>query len=381
MDDAIVARWRAGESSATTAVRNAVRTVAERVLSNPALRHAEGAGGRALVDDEEKRRELTGAVAKEVMARPVDSAATVTATALMVSARVAVEAIRVGRPRMGTGHLSAPITISVALSPESLPTANRDAAERHLSECHACSDDCRLVREIVRSASSMVHDTSHADLDHAVQDRAEAERDAVADAFESAPRPQRPIRAARRPNAAVATGPKDGPVLRGLLPLLIIGGIAGFWWWRGHQEQEHLKNLPAIAAFADRTPPVVGADEEIPAYAKEAVRDLRSGDCRTAAARFRTVRRSHPAERRFWMLEGASWVCAGDGAAALAALDPLSRDAARPTGTDWYRAQALILTGQVADALDALTAVGGGTGARADQARKQADAIRAHRDD
>lgn len=379
MDDALVARWRDGESAATTAVRNAVRTTAERVLSNPALRQAEGAGGRALVDDEERRRELTGAVAKEVMARKPDSAATVTATALMVAARVAVEAIRVGRPLMETGHLSPPVAVSIALSPESLPTANREAAERHLAECHACSDDCRLVREVVRSASSMIRDAPRGDLNSAVQDSAGLESAAREAANATAPerRPSRPARRTASRESSPRTSGESG--LRGLLPLLVIAGIAGIWWWSRHREEVHKQKIPELAALADRTAPDVGANEKIPVYANEAVRDLRDGDCRTAAARFRSARRTHPSERHMWLLEGASWVCAGEGAEALAALDPLARDAARPPGTDWYRAQALLLTGEVAAALDALDAVANGGTARAKQAQKQALDVRAHR--
>lgn len=380
MDDALVARWRDGESAATTAVRNAVRTTAERVLSNPALRHAEGSGGRALIDNEERRRELTGAVAKEVMSRKADTAAAVTAAALMVSARVAVEAIRVGRPRTGTGHFPAPATISIALSPESLPAANREAAERHLAECHACADDCRLVREVVRSASTMVHDTSHAEIDEAVQGEAGQESEDGGEEAEPERRP-RPIRAARRGTPfRPAEAPQKGPGLRGLLPLLLIGAALGGYWYNERQKEQAVQNIPAIAAFADRTAPTVGADEEIPTYIEEAVRNLRDGDCRTAAARFRVARRGHPAERRLWLLEGASWVCAGEGREALAALDPLSRDAARPPLTDWYRAQALLLSGNAAAAVSALDAVSNTDSRRATQAREQAAAVRAHRD-
>ena len=391
MDDALLNRWKQGEPQATTAVRNAIRTVAERVLSNPALRNAEGTGGRALVSDEERRRELTSAVAKEVMERGGDSANTVTALALMVSARHVIEALRVGRPLAGTAHLPPPVAVSCALAPASMAAAQRDASNRHLESCKSCADDVRLVREVVRSASTVVQDTSAAAIEEAVAaTAADAMAQAVQDAADDvedgpneapAPRETRPTRpsrpSARPPRRGEAAAEPSGGFFKAAWPLLVLLALGAWYAWSRHQDALHAAVLPQVAALANRTPPALVRGEKAPAYVEDAMRDLARGDCLQAAARFRTARRQHPDDRRVWVLEGASFVCAGDGAAALQPLDIVAREGEPTPAIHWYRAQALLLEGRAADALELLEKVAASDNPHRAAAKPQIDQIRA----
>lgn len=393
MDDALVARWKQGEGAAATAVRNALRTSAERVLSNPALRAAEGSGGRILVENEERRRELTAAVAKEVMAHGGDSAATLTALTLMSAARHAVVAMRVGRPMAGSAHLPPPVAVGLALTPEAMPQAQRDAYQRHLESCSGCSEDCRLVREIVRSAATAAPDATPAELDQAVHDSADdamaaaaaaalAEMESAEAATATRTAPARPegrrpalARPAFRPSRADPE--KRRFELRTWLPLLLIVAVGAWWWW-SRRDAARMKEVdPSIAALAVRDAPKVGAGEDVPDYAKAGVTLLGRGDCRSAAAAFRTARRAHPEDRRLWVLEGGSFVCAGDGPGAMQTLDVLSRDKDATPAARWFYAQALLLNGSVGPAEDALGAVAASKSPYAEKAREQLNRVRA----
>ena len=406
MDDALIDRWKQGEPAATTAVRNALRTVAERVLSNPALRNAEGTGGRRLVEDEERRRELTANVAKEVMARGGDSAATLSAIALMTASRHAVEAVRVGRPLAGSAHLPPPVAVAMALTPEAMNPAQRDAMTRHLETCSACSDDCRLVREIVRAAATSSRDSSTAELEEAVHESAHSANrpstgnsamdDAMAaaaaevDASEAQATAPATAEQARRAGAGrppprpssqrvTITPSRSGFDWRSAAVLLGLAGVA-WWWWSSERHTALQKEVdPEIAALADRTPPHVADNEAVPKYAEDGANLLKNGDCRTAGARFRTARRSHPEDRRLWVLEGGSFVCAGDGAAALQSLDEIAKDPEATPAALWFHAQALLLTGSVGPALDALGRVADSKSPYAEKARSQQAAVKARK--
>jgi hypothetical protein len=193
------------------------------------------------------------------------------------------------------------------------------------------------------------------------------------------PRPEgrraTPSRPAFKPSRA--QGPeKRGFELRTWLPLLLVVAVGGWWWW-SQRHAERMKTVdPSIAALAVRDPPKVGAGEDVPEYARPGVNLLERGDCRSAAARFRTARRAHPEDRRLWVLEGGSFVCAGDGAGAMQTLEVLSRDKDATPAARWFYAQALLLTGSVGPAEDALGAVAASKSPYADKAREQLARVR-----
>ena len=151
MDDALVARWLDGDANASTAVRNAIRSTAERVLSHPALAPVVGPQAAAELADDDRRRDLTSRLAQEVMRRRAANAAQVKALAIMAASRHAVESMQAAWPKTGESHLPAQITVSMALSPGGLAPKMREAAESHLRDCKRCADAIKVVDRIVRT--------------------------------------------------------------------------------------------------------------------------------------------------------------------------------------------------------------------------------------
>ena len=132
MDDALVARWRAGDAKASTAVRNAIRSTAERVLSHPALDGAVGPQAAAELEDDDRRRDVTARLAQDVMRRKASNAAQVKALAIMAASRHAVEAMQSAWPKTdgappATGHgLDGALCWSGAAGPGGSGTSSRD---------------------------------------------------------------------------------------------------------------------------------------------------------------------------------------------------------------------------------------------------------------
>jgi hypothetical protein len=117
--------------------------------------------------------------------------------------------------------------------------------------------------------------------------------------------------------------------------------------------------LEGVALLADLSPPPVARLSDLPAETQLALRDLSMGDCARAATRLRDIREAFPDEARLYLLEGASFVCNGDGRRALVTFDALDRAVEdrglkRPRQLPWYRAQAQILEGDLEAALESL---------------------------
>ena len=380
MDDALVARWRDGDSTATTAVRNHVRTHAERVLSHPALRAAEGSGGRSLQRNDERRRELTSTIAREVMQRPVSSAAQLDAMSLMAAARHAVDVVREGRTISPGAHLPSHTVVTVSLAPGGLPPAARSAAERHIGECGACAADSRMVGALVRSGAAPAEEPEPEPEEAEPEDDTAAAMAAAlaeVEAEERAPDPGSGRASVGRPLVLRPPPVREGAGWKAALPFVVAAGI-GLWWVAGREDGP----LPAarvaeIAALADRSPPTLSGDA-VPEDALPAASELARGDCRTASARLRTARMRAPDDAALWSLEAASFVCAGEGKDALSALDGLAeRGLAAPVSAAWTRAQALLLIGDLEGAEDALDAVIASDPTRASAARAQRASLQA----
>ena len=103
------------------------------------------------------------------------------------------------------------------------------------------------------------------------------------------------------------------------------------------------------AAIVDRTPPPVPDWPAPPQDIGDVLKDLGRGDCWTASARLRGIRKSQEDSPTLRTLEGALFVCAGDGKAAAAAVDPLVPNDSVGEAT-WIRANAALLMGSVDDA-------------------------------
>lgn len=363
MDDALVARWRDGDAKATTAVRNATRSIAERVLSHPALADVVGPQALMRLQSDERRRDLTAEIAAEVMKRRADNAAQLTAMSLMVAGRYAVEFMQEGWPKTDEAHLPPQVAVTLALAPNGVAPRVKEAAERHLASCKRCSDAIRVVDRIVKTQEAIDRDTDHASL---VEEAARVEARNAAERARRAERKRAPSpRAAPAPAKARKT--HRDPPKKGLHPAFYAIGLlgvigVGVWWSQrggGTAGTGPNRTVEGLAALADRSPPDVGRLADLPPEVQFAVGDLANGDCRTAAGRFRSARQKVEDIPRLYVLEAGSQVCAGDARKALKALDDLDALIAEkggelPRQTHWYRAQAALLRNQADVALIAL---------------------------
>jgi hypothetical protein len=375
MDDALVERWRGGDANATTAVRNSVRSVAERVLGHSALISEAGPKWKARLRDEDQRRELTVTIAKEVMSRKAESAAALTASALMAACRQAVEALREGRTVSAEiTHLPPPVLVTGALAPDSIAPRMREALDKHVSVCPACAADMRVLERIVHtqeafepiepsSVSADVHgiDSEGIDLEALMRD---AIQEGEAPASEgAAPRP------GRRPGGAAGSArpsrPAAAPAPRRsgwmiMAPAILLFGAFAVWMWKSRTPEGPLILADAgqLSALADRRVPEISRLAELPPEAQFALGDLSAGDCRSAAGRFQDARKKQPAALDLYWLEAAAFVCAGDARYAKKAFEAL--DAAvlaggkMPGEAWWVRAQVSLLAGDGPGAIDAL---------------------------
>jgi hypothetical protein len=358
MDDGLVARWREGDPTATTAVRNGIRTVAERMLAHSTLRGVTSTKARRVAEDEGQRREVTADIAREVMVRGGATAADVTAITIMVTARKLVELLRFERPFTGETHLPPQVAVSYALAPESLPKPSQEAAQKHTDECPGCAEDVRIVGAVVRAnptpdpiprpvappppAGPSIDDVSRdmAALEAAAAERPERRRR----------EPPPPRTTAARRAAAAERDPVDRRA-RVSLVVITVASVVGFAFWRAHARNVRYEKRMEIAGLVTRDVPNLanfGAASRRAEY-EPIDAALDRGDCETAADLARTLRLQGGGGSEIYRVEAAAWICVGDGVAAVEAVD------AAPTFSDpWLAAQAHFLRGDVALGLDSL---------------------------
>jgi glutaredoxin len=357
MNDELMQRWRDGDAKAATAVRNAVRSVAERVLSHPALLAAAGPTSSARLRRDDLRRELTAQIAKEVLSRRADNATQLTAMALMVAGRHAVTALQENHPPTNDAHLPPPVAVTLALAPGGLVGRVREAADRHLEHCPHCKNDLRLLERVVAAHEAadpegpeheeLVEEASRMD---ALFAEAEADLRGSLKREASAPAPaRRPTRGSTRRVLPGNSPEKPRRPWVFAIPLVALVGVGVWVYQSGGGGALPGAPIPALSALADQTPPEVARISDLPPEVQFAVSDLAKGDCRTAAGRVRSARNKRPDEPRLFLIEGAAFVCAGDASKALGVfddLDALLADAAPPRAVHWYRAQAHLLKGE-----------------------------------
>jgi len=383
MDDALVARWREGDPTATTAVRNGIRTVAERMLGHTTLRGVTSTKARKVAEDEGQRREVTADIAREVMVRGGATAADVTAITIMVTARKLVELLRFERPFTGETHLPPQVAVSYALAPDSLPKPSQEAAQKHTDECTGCAEDVRIVGAVVRanptpdpmprpvappppagpSVDDMSRDMAELDAAAAKPERTERRR--------KEPPPPRETAARRAANAE--REPADRRAWT-TLAVLAVASIVGMGLWRVHTRNVRYEKRMEIAQLVTREVPslaMFGAASRRAEYDGIA-EALDRGDCASAADLARTLRENGGGGSEIYRVEAAAWVCVGDGSAAVAAVE------AAPTfGDPWIAAQAHFLRGDVDLGLDSLDRAQslGRYGALAEAMRRQVDSV------
>ena len=393
MDDAMVLRWRDGDPTAATAVRNAVRSVAERVLGHPALHAALGPAPRARLRNEELRRETTAKIAVEVMRRGADAANELKVLALMSAGRLAVEALQEGRPEHeGERHLPPPLAVALVLYPDGVNPKMRGALDKHLEACPACREDLRIFDRIVSSLDAVDHEVTRDDLAEEARkvDAALAQTVDLEEALRAAARehgrPERraPERPSARPEGArvlpgVSPEVRPSP-LRALLPVLVLIGLLAAWFFSRGDAPSRLGHSDAVRELADVRPPEVQRIADLPPGVQQAVGDFARGDCRTGAGHLKVLQRQHPDELRLPVLEAGALVCAKDPRRALQVLEELEGRIPAGSGAvpqrHWVAAQAWLLSGEPDPAVDALRRAEIEDPRHRDQARAQLARIR-----
>jgi hypothetical protein len=131
-------------------------------------------------------------------------------------------------------------------------------------------------------------------------------------------------------------------------PILMVVVLFGGWFW-GTLDIHVAPSVLKSAELVDRTPPIRPTWNHPPRGVEDVLRDLSRGDCWTASARLRGLRKSAVDADELRVLEGAAFVCAGNGKAAARAVDPLVELDFNGEAT-WIRANAALLSGDVDEA-------------------------------
>jgi len=141
-------------------------------------------------------------------------------------------------------------------------------------------------------------------------------------------------------------GPRSAwPGLWEAWPIAGVLVLVGSWFW-GSLEVQLGPTVLESAELVDRTPPKRPLWTHPPRGVDDVLSDLADGDCWTASARLRGLRKSAVDADELRVLEGAAFVCAGNGKAAALAVDPLVALDFNGQAT-WIRANAALLVGEV----------------------------------
>lgn len=377
MDPRTFQRALQGDHDAFLAIESQLKAVARSLLAHPALG----------VSEPLTQRVLTNAAVTEALDREMTDLDTVIAATVMAVARRAVEALR--RTEAGVGHLPPGILVSVALVPQVLATASREAAERHLASCATCTDLARRIREAAADVVARVEAPGYeapqpaagseedqdpeegSSFDVESMMRRLAEQDGARD---MAAGPRRLKKRGRTLDPRRQPGREGEPNLRAAplvflgLALLVLVALATRGWWNRPAAP---RIEPEVAALAEKALPELPDLQELPAALEPGLRDLEGGDCHLATYRFRIARQREPELTLAWYWEGLAAVCDGDGAAGLAALQAAWERAPDIEDLDWYLAQAALLQGLVDPAAAHLVASCRGGGGKAQEACNQ----------
>lgn len=395
MNDDQVSGWRAGDPTATTTVRNSLRALADSLLATPGVGLPEPTRS-----EPDRRRDLSGSVAREVMQRGGSTADDLLGLAVMVSARVVIQTSRESRPShrldasagLGDSHLPPQLVVSFALAPDSLSGHVRTMAERHLAGCPGCTQEADQVRRLVRGSFSSAGGAKSArePVESPTADEApprapppsvvppgpgaaltyspEADPTEEVVAYRASgsppvaktppatkPPPAAPARPARVRQARART--ESG----GLLvwwPVIAIAAVLAIMLYLRHTEQARAERSPEVAGVADRSPPALPDASSFPADAQSALLDLERGDCRLAALRLRTARLQYSQRSDIAWTEAGAWVCAGQGDEAFAALSSYEQSGGqRGPELLWIQAQTALLQGDARTARELLVRV------------------------
>jgi hypothetical protein len=269
--------------------------------------------------------------------------------------------------------------VSYALAPDSLPKPSQEAAQKHTDECTGCAEDVRIVGAVVRAnphpdpiPRSVAPPPAGPTPDEMMRDMAAIE--AAAEKPERRRRePAPPRETAARRAASAEREPADRRAWTSLA-VIAVASIIGIGFWRTHNKNVRYEKRMEIAHLVPREVPNLasfGAASRRAEY--DAIADaLDRGDCESAADLARTLRSQGGGGSEIYRVEAAAWVCVGDGAAAVEAVE------AAPTfGDPWLAAQAHFLRGDVDLGLDSLDRAQslGKVGAMATALRREVDNV------
>src|SRR5205085_11700161 len=107
------------------------------------------------------------------------------------------------------------------------------------------------------------------------------------------------------------------------LAILGVASLVGFGFWRVHNHNVRYEKRMEIAQLVPRQVPSLAT---FGAASRRAEYDgiaeaLDRGDCESAADLARTLRKQGGGGSEIYRVEAAAWVCVGDGAAAVEAID------------------------------------------------------------
>ncbi|MCB9758775.1 MAG: hypothetical protein H6739_02965 [Alphaproteobacteria bacterium] len=357
MDEELLRRFRDGDPTAATAVRNHLRAVAARVLAAPQW---------SFIPADQRQPLEQGAAAEAMIERQRDSVG-MAAEAMAAASRAGLERLRRHEAVAEAEHPTTAALVAVGL--ETASAAQAAQLRPHLEGCTTCKRHVELVGAAARAAATAsvaVNDTP------AVAAAPPVTRKAP----DTHGRPHKLLRDPNDPISQVIEQPAPRTGTRaGLVPIaLILLAMAVFAYAKAQLSPEETRW--AIAAMLPPELPPTGRAELYDGDAREALLHMRDGDCPRAAAMLRTVRGSAPDDPWLQWYEGLAYVCTRDGADAVPLLQELADGGFEPFGLDWWLGQALLLAGRHDEGLRHLDQLARTDHPRARQAEKLAAKVR-----
>jgi len=322
MDQELISRFRSGDPSARTAMRNHLRAVAARVLASPQWRL-----------NAETRTELEKAAAAVALGCPAPDPIGFAVAAMDAAALQGLERRRKEEGLVGR-HPTAQLIVSVALETAS---ANQAATlQEHVGDCSPCRNHLEVVRMALRAAAS-----------------ANAAADVPSPSPQQiAPAPKRErAQPARSPRRRRAPPRKEAFQVPWTAVVLVGIGVAGMTWWTGRLSPEE-ETWKAAAMLPNELPPTAMA-AEYTGSTQAAIERLGTEDCPAAASKLgMAFNREQDYNLRY--LEGLSHICGHRGPEAFEALQDVNDSVHYddlPWGFSWWYAHALVLDLRIGEAL------------------------------
>ncbi len=349
MDEQLLQRFRDGDPGATVPLRNQLRTLAARVLAAPQWG----------IQDSGTRAGLEREAAQASLSSGANTAVALTEDVLAQAGAQGIELLRSREPGTPEEH---PAALELArVGTQTASAVQMARVEAHTQACPKCSQHLDILKNALRVATT----AQRAPAQPApVRPRAKAPRPKSARRKDGPSKPVKPKQAA---------GSKSGgiPWLAVLAGVAVVAGIV----WR-LQPSDEQKVWARAELLPDELPPSARA-ALYSGPAKRAISQLADGNCRESATTLHLQAKGSGDPYLHWY-EGVAWVCARDGSKALEALDQVTAaEEELPWGYDWWRAQALVLDGQSAQALVLLDDLAASKHARAGDASALASRLRA----